>query len=351
MSPSSSEGNRWALVPAPKRDELLSAWLCRCAGAHGQSLHRFAFEHLRARALPYRDVDAFPPDSLLEAIEQGSGLDGSVVRSMTLLSYREHLKSSAGKPEALGSLLPLTHTARAKFRYGQQACVQCLVEGRGYRRAWRLPFVVACDLHDAWLIDACPACDAPLDPRQNTDLRPTCAYCYVDWGVRSTREGPFFSGAFQVQQWLLQAIEGSGVIEIDRASVPLSDALRGFAFLLRLDRRLGRAEATPQEHAPLRIAQRIRLLQRLSELLAAWPQPVLADCARLDLPRNPFGGEDCPAWVLGALSGLREVRSHVRRPCEEDDPVLAKLRLRQPANWRSRYAHRLVRLAGRPRGR
>lgn len=350
MFQGSSDHTRWALVPAPSRDELLSAWLSRCAAVHGMSLHRFSVDHLGAPALCFRDVDAFPSESLLQAIERGSGLDSAIVCSLTLLPFQKHLRSSAGKPGALRSLLPLPHTARAKFRHGQQACTRCLSEGGTYRRAWRLPFVVACEAHKSWLIDACPACDAPLDPRRAIDVLPACTHCQLAWGGSTVRDGPFFSGAVQVQEWLLQAIEGTGRVNIDGRPVSLGDALNGFAFLLRLDRRLGRLEATASDPAPLRITQRISLLQRLSELLAAWPQSVLADCSRLDLPRNPFGGEDCPAWVLEALSELREVRPHVRRTRENDDPVLAKLRLHRPANWRSRYAHRLVRLAGRPRG-
>lgn len=350
MSPRPSECPGWALVLRPKPDELLSAWLARSAAAHGQSLHRFAAGHLGVRALCYRDIDAFPTEALLSAIEARSGLTRAEVFSMTLVPYRAQLALGGGAPSMFGAVLPRPHTARSKFLHGQQACMQCLSEGGTYLRRWRLSFVVACEQHNTWLMDACPACDAPLDSRTSRLPRPACAKCHRVWSYSSCGDGPFFSAALQLQTWLVSALDGIGVVNIDGNAVPLGDALRGFGFLLRVDRRLGGELALPAEQQPFRIARRIHRLERLSYLLNSWPRAIVEEAKRIGLSRDPFGGEGCPEWVLRGLSELREVKPQSLRKESVDDPVLAKLRKKRSANWRSHYAHRLVRLAGAKNG-
>lgn len=156
--------------------------------------------------------------------------------------------------------------------------------------------------------------------------------------------------AVALQRRVLAALLSGQGFEIHGHQESLSDALKGFNFLLRIDRRLGRKGALPIERAPLRLEGRRLRLQRVAEMFEAWPDEVAAEGLRLGMGCDPFPGEDCPAWILQGLVGLREVKPRERRTRGDEDPVLEMLRKRRPKNWRTRYAHRLVRLAGMNRG-
>lgn len=350
MSRPSSEPWRWEFVLSRKEDELLSAWLARSAAAHGLSFHRFAFDYLGQRALTYRDVDVFPSARLLKNIEAGSRLSSEAVLAMTLVPWLAQLSSGVGRPGHFDAVLPRAHVARAKFRHGQQACFACLRDGVSYQRRWRLPFVVACERHEVWLRDACPYCDAPLDPKIDLAAQPMCPECYRSWfGPLPAQAGPD-EAVMGLQRRLLVAVSTGQGLVIDGQEVPLADGLRGFNFLLRIDQRLGRAEALPSARSPLRLEGRRLRLQRVVDLLDGWPDAIAADGKRCGLSNNPFSGENCPQWVLRGLSGLRQAKPRARGARGDEDPVLDMLRRRRPKNWRTRYAHRLMRLAGMTRG-
>lgn len=350
MSRPSSEIWPWQSVLLRREDELLSAWLARSAAAHGLSFHRFAVDYLRQRALSYRDIDVFPSASLLKTIEVGSRLSSDALLSMTLVPWLAHLSSGVGQPGHFDAVLPRAHVARAKFRHGQQACFACLREGASYQRTWRLPFVVACERHEAWLRDACPYCDAPLDSKIDGASPPTCPECYRSWTGPFPALGGPAEGVSDLQRRLLEAVTTGNGLTIHGQEVSLADALKGFNFLLRIDRRLGRVEAPPSARSPLRVEGRRLRLQRVAEVLDTWPDAVVADGKRCGLSSNPFSGENCPPWILRELTELRQAKPRVRGPRGDEDPVLEMLRRRRPKNWRTRYAHRLMRLAEMTRG-
>lgn len=350
MSRPLSESLPWEFVPLPKEDELLSAWLNRSAAAHGLSFHRFAVNYLGSRALSYRDVDVFPSPALLTSIVVGSRTSAESVLDLTLVPYLKQMSSGAGRAGHFDAALPRVHVARAKFRHGQQACLGCLREGASYQRSWRLPFVLACERHEVWLRDGCPYCDAPIDPKCARLGPPTCPQCCRSWPGCVPVAGLLGESAVALQRRIVAALISGQDLAIHGQQVPLSDALRGFNFLLRIDRRLGREGALPIERAPLRAEGRRLRLQRVAEMLEAWPDEVAGDGLRLGMGCDPFPGEDCPAWILQGLAGLREVKPRERGTRDDEDPVLEVLRKRRPKNWRTRYAHRLVRLAGMDRG-
>lgn len=336
----------WGFVPLPKEDELLSAWLKRSAAAHGLTFHRLAVDYLGFRALSYRDVDVFPSTALLKSVEAGSRRDIESILALTLVPYLTQMSSGAGRAGLFDAVLPRVHAARAKFRHGQQACFGCLREGASFRRDWRLPFVVACERHEVWLRDGCPYCDAPIDPKSERTGSPTCPQCCRCWPRSAPLTGLLAESAVTLQRHLLAALLSGHGLEIHGQQVPLSDALSGFNFLLRIDRKLGREGALPIERAPLRMEGRRLRLQRVAEILGAWPEEIAAEGLRAGMGCDPFPGEDCPAWVLKGLTGLRQVKYRASGARGGEDPVLEMLRRRRPKNWRTRYAHRLVCLAG-----
>jgi hypothetical protein len=151
----------------------------------------------------------------------------------------------------------------------------------------------------------------------------------------------------QLQRWLLDALYSNEVPVLGPGKVALKDLLHGLRLLGRLDRRMDDAHRGAATIENLRVGDRIAHFDRLATLLSAWPEGLVRRAREFGLSRQPFHGDSIPAWIRDGLVSLREVRP--RRPApSNEDPVLRKLRRRHPANWRSRYAHRLVRLAGQP---
>lgn len=344
MSRSPSDVLAWVVRTAPLENELLSSWLVRTATAHGQTLHRFGVDRLAIRNITRMDLDLRASPALIECITRESGLSQDRVEAMTLLPWETRMGQSARGAGVMPWILPRGIPARALYRHGQQACIQCLTEGTGYLREWRLAFAVSCAQHSRWLVDACPRCDAPFDPMRVVKTPVECHRCTIRMAHAAKPHGPFFSRAVQIEQWLLRALQGSGFVRIREEHVRLDDAMRGFLYLLRLDKRLSRTPHRMLPIATLRTPQRIERIERLAKILDDWPDQILERAVCADIPRTPFYSEACPAWVLAPLASLRDVRMRASRRPSVEDTVLEELRRRQPTNWRSRHAHRLVRL-------
>lgn len=347
MSVSPFNRRTWGERPLPREDEVLSSWLVRVASVHGQSLHRFAVDRLAVRNISRLDIDRRTSPAIVEGIAQGSGLAASHIERMTLLAWESHIGCRAPRAGILPWILSRGIPMRSRFRYGQQACVQCLAEGTGYRRQWRLAFVVACERHAVWLWDACPSCSAPFDPMRVIGDPFQCAACRRQCTNENVSSGPFFSRAVQIQQWLLNALLGSGNVKIGSAQIGLGDALQGFRFLLRLDRRLTTSAGRMTPMMTTRVPARIECLDRLGGILDTWPEGMVDRARDANLPRTPFPGEACPRWVLDSLASLRDVGRRAARCTTDDDPLLSRLRQQRAANWRSHHARRLVLLARR----
>lgn len=345
MSPPSSETTSWGACPLPREDELLSSWLARVASAHGLGTHRFGLNCLGVAGARARDIDRRVTAAIVARVAAGSGIDPHSVDAMTLAPFEAHLGPASYSAGVSPWILARGRARRSGFRFGQQACAHCLREGTGYLRQWRLAFHVICERHAAWLMDACPACDAPFEPERATGIPPRCISCSRYPTAGSVGAGPFFSQAGQLQRWLDQALQRRAPLMIGSREVPLAEALRGFRFLLRLDRRLAGTPSRMPCIERTRLTQRVHYLERLSDVLSRWPGEVVHAAERAGVSSDPFPGEHCPEWVLGPLMHLRAPRSRRKAPAVQEDPVLVKLRRRRPPNWRSRHAHRLVRLA------
>src|SRR5699024_7518501 len=82
-------------------------------------------------------------------------------------------------------LLALGTRNRARHG-GQQFCPLCLAQDPTpyFRRAWRLAWHVGCSIHEVLLNDACPACQAPIEPHRLTaedKYLAQCSRCKLDW--------------------------------------------------------------------------------------------------------------------------------------------------------------------------
>lgn len=333
------------MSPPPRQGELLSSWLARVAFAHGLGMHRFGLNYLKVANARSRDIDRRVSSDVVARIAAGSGIGRSEIAALTLAPWEMQLGKPADASGASPWILVRGREKRSGFRFGQQACPHCLGAGTGFLQAWRLAFHVACDRHGAWLLDACPACDAPFEPERSIGDSVRCASCsrYPPSGAAGA--GPFFSRAAQLQRWLDQAMQRGGALHIDGRELPLAEALIGFRFLMRLDRRLAGTPLRMPSIERMRHMDRVGYLEKLSDVLSRWPGPLVKEAERAGVSRNPFPGEACPAWVLEPLAHLRAARPRRKTTAVPDDPVLMKLRRRRPANWRSRHAYRLVRLA------
>lgn len=341
MSRLRSDRREWSVHVAPEPDEPLSAWLSRTASAHGQSLHRFGVDRLNAARLALRDIDAYATSELLATVEAKSGLSRSSIAKMTL----PWLGTTVSRSGVAPWVLPLSgRTQRSEGRFGEQACTACLATNAAFRKSWRLAFVVACDRHRQWLVDACPSCGAPISAGvESTSL--ACSRCRRPWAPMAPCSGPFFSEAFSLQTWLEHALETNGMLAIGRATVPLAEALAGFRFLMRLDRKLAGAPRCRFDIERMRTVARIAWLERLGTVLRGWPEGFIERTRVASVSREPFRGERCPSWLTVELAALRPVRARKTSACLREDPLLAVLRRRKPRNWRSRHAYRLCALA------
>lgn len=346
MSRLSFDRSAWGPTPAPRDDELLSSWLARVAASHGQSSQRFAVDRLGTRAF-LMDIDRRPGSRILENILAAGRVSAARIQAMTLSEWEPRLGSRRPRAGVTPWVLARGLSSRARFRHGLQACIYCLAEGSGFRRQWRLAFVVVCDRHATWLIDACPACDEPLRSDRLADASLGCSACRRRFADYRYESGPFFSAATQLQGWLVDALERDASVRIGDATITLANALTGFRFLARLEhRRRGGADRLERVEF-MRHSERLTYLDRVATFLSCWPDAALEQARRANMSRSPFPGEACPSWVLSPFSNLRAPRPRKTVPVIEDDAMLEHLRRSRPAGWRSRYAHRLAELVGK----
>ncbi len=341
MWPPSSDRLAWSIRLVPYEGEPLSAWLARSARAHGQSLHRFGVDRLHIARLAIRDVDVHATPHLLEAISEASGVSIQTLATMTVPRL-----GSNRQPARAPWVLPSSAMPRSMFRFGKQACLDCVAgDRRTYPLSWRFAFVVACERHGRWLVDACPVCEQPLGDHTATMA---CRECHSPWISMTPMAGPFFSQAVALQRWILHAIGEDGHLKIDGRDVPIVDALAGFRFLVRLDRRIANEARRRIDIERLRIRERIAWLDRLASVLERWPAGFLEDAKAADVSRHPFKGERCPDWVADALGCLRPVRARSCATAKRhgSDDLLAFFKRKKPRNWRSRYAYRMCKLVG-----
>jgi len=152
----------------PYKDELLSSWLARVAvhsGCDPLTLTGAIWPKWRIWTV---DVDRGLTASRAMQAAQWFECEPETVHAATLQDLRVRLHGSTAQ---YSPVLPWITTlgSRNRLRYaGSPCCPQCLASDPQpfFRRAWRLAFVVGCEVHGSRLIDRCPYCRALIAPHR-----------------------------------------------------------------------------------------------------------------------------------------------------------------------------------------
>lgn len=150
----------------PCKDELLSSWLTRVAlhsGCDPLTLTGTIWPKWRVWTV---DADRGLTPSRATHAAVWFGCEPEAVHATTL---RDLMDSLAGLTARTRSVVPwvIALGSRNRQHYaGLPCCPQCLASDPEpfFRRAWRLAFVVGCEVHGTRLIDRCPHCHALVAP-------------------------------------------------------------------------------------------------------------------------------------------------------------------------------------------
>lgn len=175
--------NDWNIPVLLQPGELLSSWLVRVALANGCDplvISWSIWHKWRGWAI---DIDRNPGEERLLTLSNYSGENLADLQNSTLIPIATVI---LGRDPISNVLWPwiLTNGTRNRIRRGGlQYCADCLKEDKKpyYRREWRLAWHFCCAQHSKVLLDACPHCQAPIEPHRlvTTDRVITqCASCH-----------------------------------------------------------------------------------------------------------------------------------------------------------------------------
>ena len=365
----------WSRPQPPLKGELLTSCLARNAQAHGTTPYRLLALFWQRDPVWERDFDRDP--AALRRAGPGPGrkdwladlavclaTDHETVEAATLASWRSVL---GGRSLSLGDT-PLVLSAgvhhRARIRHGLQHCPACLAEGTPFfRKAWRLGLVVTCERHGAWLMDACPSCDAPVVPHRS--MTPHLTDCHAcgrsitsQVSGRSSPEARQTTSELQGQMLRLLAGEGAGLprpwqertgFDVLRTLLAVSGAK---PVLARLREAFGLSEMEAPaarvrfEHA--RLSARVPWLETTAAWTRAWPRSFQDGAEAAGLTRRSFARRRLPTVLAEQVALLPPgvERDRTWEPVLEE-PVLKRLRRNDPAAYKQLRAKRILDAFGR----
>lgn len=137
--------------PSLQTDEILTSWIARLALRNGYALQPFLAEWCGVKRADDWDIDLERPGFLLEKLSALSGVP------------RSNLETACLDDDALW-VMPLGHAFRSRYRFGMQACPECLASQVAYlRKVWRYAWWLVCPMHLRLMVDSCQ-CGAPIVP-------------------------------------------------------------------------------------------------------------------------------------------------------------------------------------------
>lgn len=309
----------WVFKLRPHEDELLSSFLVRTAHAHGMTPHRFCRLFIPGVQIWTRDIDCTASQSTLDFIAAQSGLSGSAVQAMTLL------------PKLPGSNRPAEHCARlawvnaigiyhrTRTRFGLQYCPHCLAATPAFLRAWRLSYVVACEVHQCFLLDRCRSCKRPLSQhRRGFDLT-RCHHCGAALSQLRTlpSQDVHVANALEVQH-MFESWAGTHSVILGSVVVSREDFFAGSMIILKAVREkmrsnVGLRGSDIADHCNgegLRlgaVTTRASLCRVLYEVLSDWPINFLhfAGASRMTQVGVRHHGA-APAWLQEVIRLMPE---------------------------------------------
>jgi Zn ribbon nucleic-acid-binding protein len=197
--------DRWPVIVAPQRDELLSSWLHRLAFANGIASRPFARVLGLGTGMWSASLDIKLPDDVANLLQARTGV-----------SPHELSATSLGRSPLKPLLLPLRCNGRRDSSTWLQFCSRCLAEDAEpyFRRRWRLATRISCSKHRCGLRDRCPSCHGLIAVFAQTELVPQhyCVACGYD--LRRASKKPVSPPARLLDQCIddicrLEAMTGS----------------------------------------------------------------------------------------------------------------------------------------------
>lgn len=366
----------WTRRLSPLPGELLTSCLARNALAHGTSPTRF-LSLFWPREQPWsvdldRDLPGLRtrggaqagggwPDMLADAL----GVPRAAVLDATLDGYRRAVTGRAPNARGRTPLVLSAGLAAQKRRlHALQFCPTCLSEGiPHFRRGWRLAFAVGCPRHGRPLEDACPRCGAAVAPHRTATARITdCHACLRPLLVRpGAVERQVAAPVAALQAALTDLLSGPGSAAIgpwtDWAAFDGVRCLIGFAATRAVYPDLRRGLGLPGADLPsgvrlyledLRVDARTVVLETVAAWLSDWPAGFHAGAAAAGLTQRSFSRLRTPPELAAEVAKLPagRRRDNAWRPVLEE-PVLKRLRRRDPARYRMIRAERILAEVGR----
>ncbi len=310
---------QWVAHPHPRRGEILSSWLSRCAFANGLSGHCFTQRAFSGVPIWTRDIDRFATESLLAEASDQSRIKLRNLRKSVLRCYEGRVFA----PGYGGSVLPWITPAgiyhRVRRHHGSAYCPLCLAEYGCAMLVWRLAWMVHCPRHELPLRDACPQCDAPFvfhrialgDPG-----RLPCPGCGYNLLRAAAVELPVTMQARSLQRALTCSSAGHIRMIGGRALSPLefSQGLRFLISILYPNKHFGglaegvRYKSRRHLGDPIapstkafehwRIRDRAVALSYLAEVMDQWPVAFIKAISQGEVSFSRPGATAPPAWIL-----------------------------------------------------
>lgn len=366
----------WTFRLPPLPGELLSSCLARNALAHGTSPTRF-LSLIWPGEKPWcldidRDLPSLRPRGAAQAgnswqnmLADALGIPPAAVLEATLDGYRRILTGRTPNARGRTPLVLSAGLAAQKRRlHALQFCPTCLSGGiPHFRRDWRLAFAVGCPRHGRPLEDACPWCGAAVAPHRIATARITdCHACLRSLLGRPGAVGrQVASPVAALQAALSDMLSGPGSAAIgpwtDRAAFDGVRCLIGLAATRAMYSDLRRGLGLPPADLPsgmrlyledLRVDARTLVLETVAAWLSDWPAGFHVGAACAGLTQRSFSRLRTPPELAAEIAGLPagRRRDNAWRPVLED-PVLRRLRRRDPAQYRMLRAERILVEVGR----
>lgn len=349
----------WAFQLRPEPHELLSGYLARAAHAHGSVAGAFCRRHLGDSWYFTRDIDRGVAASQHGRLASLSGRTGAAISDMTLRSWIEALTPSNYRRNVPSAITPWINAvgidqARRRHR-ALQYCPDCLAARGVVPKRWRLSFHTWCAEHHRPLVDCCAHCSALFVPHLTRRSLVSCHRC----GTALVRKAlpltePAHDHALKLQklmdQWLADAVIGD---------TDARDRLSGLRVVVSVGwlRRGGRDGIAMNgcscldvgvtqrlELSPL--AQRVQVMEWLSQVVDAWPQAFHQLAEAGGLTQRSFARTPHSEWLKAEVdrlpTGFARSRppdaSRVAMPVQKQNEAIA-------SNWRAKRAEFLMRKA------
>lgn len=232
----------WAIRVPLLADESLSSWLARSALRQGCDPLALTGSIWPGWRMWTRDIDREIPLVQLKPLVKASGIPATEFQQAALRSACERISGYPLRDNRSWSWLLALGTRNRVRHGGQQFCSLCLANDTApyFRRAWRLAWHVGCSAHGVLLNDACPTCQAPVEPHRliaEDKHLAQCSRCRLDWRYESC--APLAADILRFQNRADEVLQADYAVLGDK-EIAASEWFAVMAFFLGVIRRASR---------------------------------------------------------------------------------------------------------------